>query len=408
MSECSFCFKIEIVNDSIVQPAPNEIAKDCPVQTVDESVSYDFSKDVHPERLKTNSDNEKGIPNVSLPQSPTSRVVGESFQPNKDIQTSTSSASSASPPLSRKSILTIVLDLNGLLLKRCEQQPSSVFESIQIDSKRYVVLRPGCIQFLKILLEKYNVGIWSTAKESNVLSILRVLQDKAGEILPFFVVWSQEACEMGEHYKLARPDNPSIQAMFKPVSKISTCFDCDARRTILIDDSPYKGCASPDNNCIYPTKFDEEKLVDNVLIHELLPYLLQLDESNDVREVIGSNRYGQPPVSHEKEYKGVVDFWKERNLKWSKKMIYTDRLPLAESLQKLVDSQKVLERDYKKKREQIREIMAKERVNVASMRGPQLISLARKLGSTTTHLRGNNARAFINKVLKEYNLLQLG
>ena len=127
-----------------------------------------------------------------------------------------------------------------------------------------------------------------------------------------------------------------------------------------------------------------------------------------MREVIGSNRYGQPPVSHEKEYKGVVDFWKERNLKWSKKMIYTDRLPLAESLQKLVDSQKVLERDYKKKREQIREIMAKECVNVASMRGPQLISLPRKLGSTTTQLRVNNARAFINKVLNEYNLLQLG
>ena len=95
-------------------------------------------------------------------------------------------------------------------------------------------------------------------------------------------------------------------------------------------------------------------------------------------------------------------------MKWSKKMIYTDRLPLAESLQKLVDSQKVLEREYKKKREQIKEIIANERVNVASMRGPQLISLARKLGSTTTHLRGNNARAFINKVLKEYNLLQLG
>ena len=62
----------------------------------------------------------------------------------------------------------------------------------------------------------------------------------------------------------------------------------------------------------------------------------------------------------------------------------------------------------KKKKEQIREIMAKERVNVASMRGPQLISLARKLGSTTTQLKVNNARAFINKVLNEYNLLQLG
>ena len=59
------------------------------------------------------------------------------------------------------------------------------------------------------------------------------------------------------------------------------------------------------------------------------------------------------------------------------------------------------------KREQIKKIMAKEHVNVASMRGPQLISLARKLGSTTIVLRANNARTFINKVLNEYNLLQL-
>ena len=81
---------------------------------------------------------------------------------------------------------------------------------------------------MKILLESFNVGIWSTAIESNLHQILRVLQDKAGEILPFFVVWSQEACEKDKSGKLARPDNPIVQAMFKLLSKISTCFDCDA------------------------------------------------------------------------------------------------------------------------------------------------------------------------------------
>ena len=50
--------------------------------------------------------------------------------------------------------------------------------------------------------------------------------------------------------------------------------------------------------------------------------------------------------------------------------------------------------------------MANKRVNIASMRGPQMISLARKLGSTTAQLKATNARAFINKVLNEYKLLQ--
>ena len=192
-----------------------------------------------------------------------------------------------------------MLDLNGLLLKRCQQKPSSIHESIQIDSNKLIILRPGCIQFLTTLLKKFNVGIWSTALESNVLQIVRILQDKTGEILPFFVVWAQEACEQGQSKILFRLDNPRVPAMFKPLSKIAACFDCDSRRTVLIDDSPYKGCASPDENCIYPTKFDEEKVVDNILIEELLPYILRLDESEDVRKVIGSNRYGQPPVSNE-------------------------------------------------------------------------------------------------------------
>ena len=224
--------------------------------------------------------------------------------------------------------------------------------------------------------------------------------------MPFFAVWAQEACEQGQSKILFRPDNPRVPAMFKPLSKIAACFDCDSRRTVLIDDSPYKGCASPDENCIYPTKFDEEKVVDNILIEELLPYILRLDESEDVRKVIGSNRYGQPPVSSQDEYKGVVEFWKERNLKWSQKTIYTDKLPLAENIQKLVDNQVALAREYESRRGEIREIMAKEKVGIASMRVSELISLARKLGCTTTQLKSANARAFINKVLKDYNLLQ--
>ena len=362
--------------------ATTEVPMECPNQTMDESFNHTFS-DIDQEG--TNADNEIGVP-----KSPTNEAMGESFQRTEEVPRNGDTTSSVSPTISRKSVLTIVLDLNGLLLKRCQQKPSTIYESIQMDSKRYIVLRPGCIQFLKILLGSFNVGIWSTATKSNVHQILRVLQDRAGEILPFFVVWSQEACEKDKSGKLARLDNPTVQAMFKPLSKISTCFDCDACKMVLTDDSPYKGCASLDNNCIYPTKFDEEKMDDNTLIDELLPYLLQLDESEDVREIIGSNRYGQPPVSNENELKGVENVWKMRNLKWSQKTIYTIRLPLAEIIQKFANDQYVLERQYEKRREEIKEVMTKEHVNIACMKGPQMISLARKLGSTTEQLKAAN------------------
>ena len=74
---------------------------------------------------------------------------------------------------------------------------------------------------------------------------------------------------------------------------------------------------TPNNNCIYPSNFDQERMVYNILIDELLPYLLQLDQSEDVCEIIGSNHYGQPSVSNENKYKNVVDFWKMHNFKWS-------------------------------------------------------------------------------------------
>lgn len=58
---------------------------------------------------------------------------------------------------------------------------------------------------------------------------------------------------------------------------------------------------------------------DNVLIENLLLFLLQLNESKDVHEFIGFNRYGQPPISNNNEYKGFTDYWMEKILKWSQK-----------------------------------------------------------------------------------------
>ena len=67
----------------------------------------------------------------------------------------------------------------------------------------------------------------------------------AGAKLPFFVIWGQISCYTYEKKKLFRPDNPGVEAMFKPLAKLSKCYGCDPRRKILIDDSPYKGCVTP-------------------------------------------------------------------------------------------------------------------------------------------------------------------
>ena len=311
---------------------------------------------------------------------------------------------------SNKSMLTVVLDLNGLLLKRC-QKPSSLYQSLQYGSERYIVLRPRCMEFLKIMLEKFNVGIWSTATDKNVCDILRALQSNAGERLHFFMVWSQESCFTFKGKKLYRPNNPKVPAMFKPLAKVSAFFECDPCKTILIDDSPHKGCVSPSNNCIFPLKFDDEQMGDNMLMDELLPYLLQLDQSEDVCDVISSNRYGQSPKMTNDEYADVIEYWKPINLKWSQSTITTGRLSFAKKLRFLFDtheeSSTTRSIEDEGQRNDIKELLAKEGTNIEKMKGPQLISFARKLGCTSAPLKPLTAKAYIKKVLNEHRLLNL-
>ena len=76
--------------------------------------------------------------------------------------------------ISKNSMMSIVLDLNGLLLKSCFQ-PSLLHKSITYASKKHAVQWPRCIQFLKSLLERFNVGIRSTEKEEHVLQMVEGL-----------------------------------------------------------------------------------------------------------------------------------------------------------------------------------------------------------------------------------------
>lgn len=84
--------------------------------------------------------------------------------------------------------------------------------------------------------------------------------------------------------------------MFKQLEKMGRCFDLDPTRTILVDDSAYKGCVSPSSNCIFLPTFDLCSENNKILLGELLPYLTRLDEADDVRSVMVSDLYGHVPV----------------------------------------------------------------------------------------------------------------
>ncbi|MCO5551401.1 hypothetical protein L7F22_004904, partial [Adiantum nelumboides] len=60
--------------------------------------------------------------------------------------------------------LTIILSLCGLLSRHCWQE-SKKMKNLKFEHE-YIVLRSGCIEFLKSLLRISNVGIWSAANDT--------------------------------------------------------------------------------------------------------------------------------------------------------------------------------------------------------------------------------------------------
>ncbi|MCO5581795.1 hypothetical protein L7F22_035684 [Adiantum nelumboides] len=226
--------------------------------------------------------------------------------------------------------LTIILSLCGLLLRRCWQK-SKKLKSLKFEHE-YIVLRPGCTKFLNSFLSISNVGIWSAANDTQVMQIIKILEKEAREQFPFFMIWGQSQCQQCVESRITRPDNPGVEAFFKPLAIASTKFRIDLKRLFLIDDAPLKGCINPALNCIFSPSFniDEE---DNILLGELLPYTKALHHVNDICIITESYLYGQAPIvqGHDlyNHVQKVVIEKEERNLVCLQKIYSTSKLPEA-------------------------------------------------------------------------------
>ncbi|MCO5610177.1 hypothetical protein L7F22_064413 [Adiantum nelumboides] len=337
---------------------------------------------------------EDSTKNILVAQDLSTRVHGDPNLPSNDGPT-----------------LTIILSLCGLLLRRCWQK-SKKMKSLKFEHE-YIVLRPGCIEFLKSLLSISNVGIWSAANDTQVMQIIKILEKEAGEQFPFFMIWGQSQCQQCVESRITRPDNPGVEAFFKPLAIASTKFGIDLKRLLLIDDAPLKGCINPALNCIFPPSFNiyEE---DNILLGELLPYTKALHHVNDIRIIIGSSLYGQAPIvqGHDlyNHVQKVVIEWEERNLVCLQKTYSTSRLPEAP---RVLDNENgasssttgmsTRSRDKKRltlDREKMR--ILKNIKSISSLKGVELIMLAQKLGYKEPVIKAHEAKNYIKQLKSQY------
>ncbi|EFH55874.1 NLI interacting factor family protein [Arabidopsis lyrata subsp. lyrata] len=182
---------------------------------------------------------------------------------------------SIEPEKEKKKLL--VLSLSGLLLhrvhkKEMRKKPKNRSPDASC-GPNLVYKRPFSEEFMKFCLERFEVGIWSSACELD-----------------------QEECTDSGFKTLENRYKPLF---FKDLSKVFQCFKgFSASNTIFIDDEPYKALRNPDNTGLFPMSYDPSNKSDSLLDPEgeFCSYLDGLAKSSDVQAYIKEHSFGQPKI----------------------------------------------------------------------------------------------------------------
>ncbi|XP_018479915.1 uncharacterized protein LOC108850973 [Raphanus sativus] len=172
----------------------------------------------------------------------------------------------------RKKLL--ILNPNGLLLHRVHMQnlrrkPDNRSPDATC-GPNLVYKRPFVGEFMKFCLERFEVGIWSSANELD----------------------QKHSTNSG--FKTLK--NSDEQMFFKDLSKVFQKFkEFSASNTILIDNEPFKALINPDNTGLFRVTYDPRSAADSTLDPEgeFGSYLDDLANASDVQAYIKENSFGQ-------------------------------------------------------------------------------------------------------------------
>ncbi|KAL1224358.1 hypothetical protein V5N11_035471 [Cardamine amara subsp. amara] len=192
----------------------------------------------------------------------------------------------------------LVLSLSGLLLHRVHKKdmrkkPRNRSPDASC-GPNLVYKRPFCEDFMKFCLERFEVGIWSSACERNIdITLNIVLKDVEDKLL---FIWDQNKCTDSGYKTLENSFKPMF---FKDLSKVFQRFKgFSASNTVFIDDEPYKALLNPDNTGLFPLSYDATDKKDDFLDPkgEFCSYLDGLANASDVQAYIKEHSFGQSKI----------------------------------------------------------------------------------------------------------------
>ncbi|KAK7244984.1 hypothetical protein RIF29_39813 [Crotalaria pallida] len=200
----------------------------------------------------------------------------------------------------RKKLL--VINLNRLLVNKIHRHDLKEIPNSRphdaMSEMFFVFKRPFVEEFMKFCLDRFEVGIWSSAMEHNIDPSLNCIIGSLKSKLLF--VWDQGQCLDSGFNALERESRPIFFKELKKVwEKVKKGGPYTASNTLLIDDKPYKAFLNPPNTAIFPKAYKIEDKDDKTLDPkgELCLYLEGLANANDVQSFVKENPFGQPAIT---------------------------------------------------------------------------------------------------------------
>ncbi|KAK1589302.1 hypothetical protein Q3G72_032536 [Acer saccharum] len=201
----------------------------------------------------------------------------------------------------------LVLSLGGLLCHRVfhkekttvpiRRKPDAVIGNYKIYKRSH------CTEFMKFCFERFEVGIWSSAREWSMTNSLDCIM--VGLKSKVLFAWDQEQCTDSGFKTLENKHKPLF---LKEMEKIwdkkycnipSRVGEFSASNTLLIDTNPYKALLNHPNTAVFPTDYKAYTVNDDALgpEGELRLYLEGLVDAEDVPSYVKDHSFGQPAIT---------------------------------------------------------------------------------------------------------------
>ncbi|XP_022143931.1 uncharacterized protein LOC111013724 [Momordica charantia] len=196
----------------------------------------------------------------------------------------------------------LILGLGGFLCHRVFRYDRSKFPKRRTcpDASYgsfHVYKRPHCEEFIKFCLERFEVGIWSSAREwymNNALDSIMI--GLRGKLL---FAWDQTECTRTCFFDLEKKERPIFLKELKKVWLLRTLTKFSSSNTLLIDKEPYKALLNPPHTAIFPNEYKADDVEDGGFKcgSDLRLYLEKLAEAEDVPGFVKGNPFGKPAIS---------------------------------------------------------------------------------------------------------------